>query len=370
MKITIVQGAFLPIPPIQGGAIEKAWFSMAQEFSNSGHKVHYISKHFADLKKHEFANGIYHSRVTGYQSPKNILQLKILDLFYSLRAFKKIPPSDVIVTHTFWMPLLLKIKNKGALYVHVGRFPKGQMKFYKHADRLQAPSRSIAKAIENEIPELKKKICNLPYPITLPSYNREYKNRSKTILYCGRIHQEKGIQILIDAIRLLPKNLLEDWNIKIVGASKVSLGGSGLVFKKELAMNSADLPIQWMDPIYDTKQLNKIYQDARIFTYPSLAERGETFGLAPLEAMSNGCIPIVSGLECFDDFISDRKNGFRFNHREKDATQSLATTLSLLIRSELKEQIEYHLEAIKTSNRFQVKTMSKRFIQDFQTLVH
>ena len=32
MKITIVLGAFLPVPPVMGGAIEKSWFTLAQEF--------------------------------------------------------------------------------------------------------------------------------------------------------------------------------------------------------------------------------------------------------------------------------------------------------------------------------------------------
>jgi hypothetical protein len=32
MKITIVFGAFLPVPPIMTGAIEKSWFALAQGF--------------------------------------------------------------------------------------------------------------------------------------------------------------------------------------------------------------------------------------------------------------------------------------------------------------------------------------------------
>ena len=30
-----------------------------------------------------------------------------------------------------------------------------------------------------------------------------------------------------------------------------------------------------------------------------------------LEAMSCGCVPLVSDLECFEDFLKDGHNGFR-----------------------------------------------------------
>ena len=37
MKINILQGAFLPVPPIRGGALESAWQLLAEEFVKFGH---------------------------------------------------------------------------------------------------------------------------------------------------------------------------------------------------------------------------------------------------------------------------------------------------------------------------------------------
>src|SRR5579862_3380431 len=31
LKITIVQGAFFPVPPLMGGAVEKVWFTLGRE---------------------------------------------------------------------------------------------------------------------------------------------------------------------------------------------------------------------------------------------------------------------------------------------------------------------------------------------------
>ena len=44
MRITILQGAFLPVPALRGGAIEKAWESLGQEFSRNGHEVTHVSR--------------------------------------------------------------------------------------------------------------------------------------------------------------------------------------------------------------------------------------------------------------------------------------------------------------------------------------
>jgi len=51
MKITIVTGAFLPVPPIMGGAIEKAWFALAQEFTRRDHVVDLVYLHIPDYPR-------------------------------------------------------------------------------------------------------------------------------------------------------------------------------------------------------------------------------------------------------------------------------------------------------------------------------
>ena len=93
------------------------------------------------------------AKLRSIDTPRSLLWLKLLDLFYSLRALSILPESDVIVTNTFWLPILLW-QATAKIYVHVGRFPKGQMRFYGRAARLQAPSRAVAEAIESEAPNL------------------------------------------------------------------------------------------------------------------------------------------------------------------------------------------------------------------------
>jgi glycosyltransferase involved in cell wall biosynthesis len=82
--------------------------------------------------------------------------------------------------------------------------------------------------------------------------------------------------------------------------------------------------------------------NAAVFVYPSLAEQGETFGLAPLEAMACGAVPIVSDLACFGDYITPGVNGLVFNHRASNAAGLLAKEMLALasnpaVRSALAE---------------------------------
>ena len=62
MKITIVLGAFFPVPPIMGGAVEKVWFALGQEFARRGHEVVQISPNpsvTATTQKQSKALGIF-----------------------------------------------------------------------------------------------------------------------------------------------------------------------------------------------------------------------------------------------------------------------------------------------------------------------
>ncbi|MDD5350261.1 MAG: hypothetical protein PHQ12_08635, partial [Chthoniobacteraceae bacterium] len=154
MKITIVQGAFLPVPPRMGGAVEKIWYALGREFARRGHEVTHISRRCLDLPERETLGGVRHVRVTGADAPGSLVALKALDLLYSLRVRRILPPADILVTHTFWLPMLVRGERFGKLYVHAARYPKGQMRFYAHAGRIQTVSRPIRDAIVCEAPRL------------------------------------------------------------------------------------------------------------------------------------------------------------------------------------------------------------------------
>src|ERR1700733_5122827 len=101
MRITIVQGAFLPIPPVSGGAVEKIWFALGKEFARRGHQVTHVSRRHETLAWEECIEGVHHIRVAGFDTPSSLARLKWRDLLYTRKAVKALPEADILVTNTF-----------------------------------------------------------------------------------------------------------------------------------------------------------------------------------------------------------------------------------------------------------------------------
>lgn len=371
MKVTIVLGAFFPVPPTMGGGVEKVWFTLAPEFVKRGHEVVMVSRKIPNLPREETIDGVKHRRVGGFDTPRSLVWLKFLDLIYSIRTMSILPPADVIVTNTFWLPILLRDSTRGKIYVHVGRYPKGQMRFYRRAARLQAPSRAIADEIAREAPALASKVTAIPYPITTsaspwPSASLE---REKIILFVGRVDPEKGVHILLDAFVSGARSAFADWKLMIVGPAETKLGGGGDAYLASLqrAAENAAGKVSLAGPIFDSARLADAYQGARVFVYPSLSERGESFGLAPLEAMTHGCAAVVSDLACFRDFIRDSETGFVFDHRATPPVNALSEKLKSVVGDE--NLLQRVAEAgQRKSAEFSSARVADLFLADFAQL--
>jgi glycosyltransferase involved in cell wall biosynthesis len=363
VKITIVTGAFFPVPPIMGGAVEKVWFSLGQEFARRGHEVVHVSRAHADLPSREHLGGVTHVRVEGFDQPRSIVWLKFLDLIYSLRVLRNLPQADMTVTNTFWLPILRK-----GVYVHVARYPKGQMRLYARAARLQAPSRTVGQTISNQAPKLGGKVKVIPYPAPRSTSTSEpppISQRDKIILYVGRIHPEKGVHFLVEAFAREARTVFAEWTLMIVGPAETKLGGGAEEYLASLQRPLDN--IVFAGAIFDRAALEQKYRAARLFVYPSVAEHGESFGLAPLEAMTHGCAVLVSDLSCFRDFVQDNETGFVFNRRSSDVARDLSDkmekaivdldTLSRVAEAGWRKAQEYSLEHV-----------ADQFLADFEQL--
>ena len=71
MKITIVLGAFFPVPLTMGGGVEKVWFSLAPEFVKRGHEVVIVSRKTPGLSREETIDGVKQLRVDGFDTHEN-----------------------------------------------------------------------------------------------------------------------------------------------------------------------------------------------------------------------------------------------------------------------------------------------------------
>lgn len=370
MRITIVFGAFFPVPPIMGGAIEKVGLSMANEFVRRGHEVLIISRAVAQFPRSEVRDGVKYLRVPGFDTPRSIIWLKFLDLIYSIRVLPVLPSADIIVTHTFWLPILLRSAKRGNVYVHVGRYPKGQMRLYRHVARLQTPTRAMARAVSEQAPDLESKISVVPNPAPeprTPGPRPPLAEREKIILFVGRVHPEKGVHLLVEAFVGKP-TAFQDWKLVIVGPAEIKLGGGGADYLADLKRRARDAAVVFRGPVFDPLALEKEFRAARIFAYPSLAERGETFGLAALEGMAHSCAVFVSDLGCFHDFICDGETGFIFNHRAQDPVESLREKIaSAIVDPTLLARVAE--AGHRKSAEYSPERVARKFLDDFESVI-
>lgn len=368
MRISIITGPFMSLPPHSIGAVEKLWFELGKEFEKNN-EVYFISKRFSaqQISNNEF---IY---IKGYDSKKNKIYNLVLDFIYSYTALKKAPKSDIVILNSIWSPVLYPLfrkKLKHALY-NIARTPKNQLFLYKNVDILSCVSCAVYNIAMKQTPKLKEKYYIVNNPINTEVFNMTKEKSCKTeptVIYTGRINKEKGLDILVKAVNILNKNGVKV-NLNLIGAKSIAKGGSGPDYVKYLNDLATDFKINWIDPIYSPLDLANAMRQGDIFCYPSIAEAGETFGVSPLEAMGIGLPTIVSDLDCFKDFIKDNQTGMIFNHRQEQPEKELSQIIYKIISS----KDLYHKLSINgytISRNFSNANIANQYLDIFKKLIN
>ncbi len=375
MKITIIQGWFYPVPPVSGGSVERHWFFLGQEFVRLGHEVVHISRTWPGLPREERIGGVHHLRVPGSKLSPSRLDILLRDLIYTGWVLPKLPPADILVINTITLPVFARAKRWGALWVTIGRMPKGQTRFYWHASRMQAPSSAVAEAIVREGAE-QRKVCVLPYALPLPTEipriaqgDKADEARERIALFVGRLHPEKGVHLLVEAWRRVAETAGRGWKLVIVGPWEEAVGGGGEAYYRKLQAEAAQCTgIEWKGPVYDPKALQAHYRAASLFIYPSLAERGEALPVAPLEAMAQGCPVLLSHLACFQDYLKEGENGWIFDHRAEDPAGKLSEKLRLLLLDE-PALVAAGERALITARSYFPDALAPRYLEAFSQVL-
>ncbi len=369
-------GFFLPMPPAAGGATEKTWHRLAGEFARRGHEVTIVSRTWSSWPQSETVDGVHYLRIPGYDHRPRLSQNILLDSLWSLRVGRHLPAADIVVVHAVTLPVWLgRLWGRaGRVVVMPGRMPRGQYRYYGRIARVLATSRPVAERVREENPALANITHVFGYPIAweqLASHRPATASAAVQIGYVGRLHPEKGIDLLADAVVQLHREAgLPPWQLNLCGPIDIAAGGGGDAFRQQLLTRLKDLPAaQWtlQPPIYEEAKLAQLYQSLDIFCYPSRAA-GETFGVAVAEAMAAGGAPVVSDLACFRDFVRPNHNGLTFDHTAADASQRLSAALATLIRDP-KRRHEYAAAAQTDVREYDYPRYADALIADFEALL-
>lgn len=373
MNITIINGPFYHTPPAPTGAVQRLWSDLAREFARRGHRVTILACRYAGQPREETrADGVVIRRRTSMTQGRWIYSDLLKDLWHNLRLFPLIPRADIIVTNSFWAPVLLRAKpGAGKIVVCANRVPKGQFRLYDHAARLQAVSRAIADMIIAERPSSAPRVRVIPNPIDTevfrPPQRERWTGATRTILFTGRIHPEKGTHTLVEAFARLHATR-PTLRLRLIGPQRVDQGGGGDDYLRRLRQAAGEHPIEILDPIFDRAALARALQDADYYTYPTLAEQGEALPVAPLEAMATGLAPVVSDIPQFRDYIVPERTGLVYEFRTPEVSVNLAAALARLIDDDaLARRMGEH--ARLRARDFSYPHVTEMFLDDFRTLL-
>jgi glycosyltransferase involved in cell wall biosynthesis len=372
VRITILTGPFFSIPPAPCGAVERIWWDLGRAFVEQGHEVRLLCRAAREVPARAIVDGVAVHSLSAWQGTSHLGVNLLKDAAYAAEAVRHLPPGDILVTNTFWAPVVARLRPvAGRVVVNVARMPKGQMRLYHAAGvaRLAAVSSAVADAIRGECPACAARTRVLPNPIDTTHFVPVPRawDAPHSLLYAGRIHPEKGVHVMLRAVRLLARDGIR-LRTRIVGAWRTADGGGGEAYRARLERLARGLDVRFEDPVYDRAAFARLLGESQLFCYPSLAERGESFGVAPLEAMATGAVAIVSGLACFRDFVRPGHNALAFDHRAPDRAACLADVLRGAL-GDSQRCARLSAGAAETARAYSVAAIAARYLADFEELI-
>ncbi|MFZ5495224.1 MAG: glycosyltransferase family 4 protein [Verrucomicrobiota bacterium] len=377
MRITIVGGFFLPVSPVHGGAMEKMWWRISRLYARRGHEVTLISRRCPGLKPDEVVEGVRLVRVPGFDHRRRLWQNLLLDACWGWRVLSHLPQADILITNTVVLPVFVRAlrPQAGLLVVNLNRYPKGQVRWYARAARIQAASRVIAEAAASQAPRLARIIRHVPNPVDCSLFTDPAPLRATggplTIGFMGRIHPEKGLLTLVEAAsRLARQPDLPAWRLVLRGPTEISKGGGGDEFVARLRERATGL---WRDgrlalapALNDPVELARAYRELDAFCYPTEAATGEAHPVAVLEAMAAGLPVVATDLPCFADQLRQGANALLVPPGDAAA---LATALARLLR-ERGFAAALGRQARETVWVLDDATLADQHLADYETLLH
>ena len=366
MNIILIRRNFTTIAP--GGA-ERAASEIAFGLINRGHSVTVLSEKFTIKKNEENINlkwikvpkkrsllgGTY---AFHKQSQKILNKYNLRDNYDIVFSLCRTYPVDVMrVTeqiHHIWLPMnysllqrlnprhwsLLKLEKKLFLqnqakhFVVISKLFKKQLieKFSVDERKISVVYNGLDHSNFYSLKNNKEKLEKL-------KNKHKIKNDHITFLFVAHNFKIKGLYTIIEALKLLPKDLQKKFTLLIVGDDNKEI-----FLKKINELNLTQCDIRFLG-----KQSNmpELYQVSDILVYPGSFE---TFGNVCTEAMACGVPVISSPLVGASEIINHKLNGYtldNFNNSEQ-----LTTFLTEYMNQSNADKIKMSNKAIETAKDF------------------
>lgn len=186
--------------------------------------------------------------------------------------------------------------------------------------------------------------------------------KKKNILSVGRFSsylRDKKHKELIEAFKkLYDSKKVSDWSMDLVGSA--AKGDMGYI--DELRKIAAGFPVNFY-PNLEYDELVDLYGQSSIYWHASGLDEDdptkmEHFGIAIVEAMAAGCVPIIIGKGGHEEIVEDGQTGFLWNNLD----ELCDLTIKIIGDDDLRKKI---------SNKVQIRAQSfskEKFIEKLNKL--
>jgi len=357
------------------------FYYMLEEFSRHWERIDIITPKIQNPKskiQNIFGNVFIHSSNLPlifqpwfiFKKGKEIFKQQKFDLF----TVHSYPPfyNDI---GGLWLHNRIKTPYTSEI-MHVTGYPKaGNFKewFYKILTRLfvkkiTKKAKAIRTINQTQVSEFlikrgvdKEKIKYIPafyidFEIFKPFDFAQGKPKKYDIVFSGRLVKNKGINLLLRAIR----------NVKIQMPNvKLAITGSGPLenkIKNYIKNNDLKNNIDLIGWVKGTKELADIYNQSKLMVMPSFNEGGPR---VTLEAMACKVPVLTSRVGIMLNIINNNENGIFIDWNVKDITNKI---MLLLKDDNLRNKIAEN--GHKTVQQFERKKVIENYARTYQALLH
>jgi len=184
----------------------------------------------------------------------------------------------------------------------------------KKADKIIADS-------ENDFEQFRKissKTVFVQNAVDTKKFSYKGKKDYNKIVFVGRLSKNKRIDLLIERFAEITKKFPEK-TLEIIGEDFDGI-------KKELEKKSKELGLQKKVFFRGKLTEKRLIEKVKKAGFYASASEYEGFGIAVIEAMAAGTIPVLNDIKAFRELIEDKKSGYLIDFTKKNELKKVFET--------------------------------------------
>jgi glycosyltransferase involved in cell wall biosynthesis len=253
----------------------------------------------------------------------------------------------IITPHGMLIPKLIKKKSKFLKLFAVKFFLKKNLsKAFKVHFTAKKEFKDTSRVVKAEIKPI---IFPLTFDLKKFNSNLPIKNKKIVLSFIGNIQKKKRIDLVFEALKLLPVNIKKKLKFNIIGTDKDDILKNYKYLEKNFGVET-----HFFGPLFKNK-LVKAYHLTDIFI---LCSESENFGISVIEAAYSKCALIISKHVGVSEYFSDG-DAIISSLNVKDIKKKI---IFLVNRPEILKS--YKIAARKVSEQFNSSALSKNYFYD------